>query len=78
MAKEVKRSSGKPRKNTHRLEFPSGEPNLDAVRALVKECLVPMLAEEFLRCRRAAVKPAVSEVTLNDPTFKAFDREGGL
>ncbi len=67
----------KPRKGTPRVELPVREPNVDAVRAFMRECLIPLLAEEFLRRRQVGIEDAIPTVTPEDPTFEAFDKEGG-
>jgi hypothetical protein len=38
----------------HRLELPVGEPDPVVLRAFIRECLVPLLAEEFLSRRSEA------------------------
>jgi hypothetical protein len=40
------------RKGKVTLELPVREPNIEAIRAFMNDCLVPLLAEEFLRSRQ--------------------------
>lgn len=65
------------RLNQLRLELPTGAPNLDALRAFMRECLAPLLAEEFVRRRQSAPGLPISEVHIDDPTIAPLYREGG-
>ena len=60
------------RKNSCRLLGPIGEPDYEALRSFIRECLVPLLAEEFLRQRDVAEKNTVQrQVNFQTP------RQGG-
>jgi hypothetical protein len=48
-------SDTKLRKGAYRLALPAGEANPKAVRSFMRECLVPLLAEEFLRRRDTTI-----------------------
>jgi len=48
-----------PRKGNPRIALPMKDANIDAVRSFMLECLVPLLAEEFLRYRSHA---GISEI----------------
>ena len=57
------RSSTRQRKNSCRLVGPFVNPDQEAVRRFMKECLVPLLAEEFLSQRDAAAENTVPQQT---------------
>jgi hypothetical protein len=62
------------RKNSCRLGGPFGDPDQEAVRSFMRECLVPLLAEEFLRHRELAG----AKVTVQQQTnFGTPMQEGG-
>jgi len=48
------------RKGAVTLELPVQEPNIAAIRAFMNECLVPLLAEEFLRRRQRGDEQSVT------------------
>jgi hypothetical protein len=50
-------------KRTTRIVLPTQPTNTDAVRAFMRDCLVPILAKEFLRQRETA---AHTEITVSD------------
>jgi hypothetical protein len=50
------------------LEIPAGEPDLSALRSVMREWLVPRLVEEFLHERGIELK--YSRVHTRNPTFK--------
>ena len=52
-------SPNKLRKGAYRLVLPVGEPSPDAIRSFMLECLVPLLAEEFLRRRKNAATTGI-------------------
>jgi hypothetical protein len=54
-----------------------GDPNTPAVRAFMLECLVPLLAEEFLKRRAAVLSPPLS-TTSRKASFEPLGKEGGL
>jgi hypothetical protein len=60
----------------HRLELPVGEPDPQVLRAFMRECLVPLLAEEFLN-RRADAEARDSDANLDKPTIELYGREDG-
>ena len=66
----------KSRKGSHRLVIPVGDPDTPAVHAFMIECLVPLLAEEFLKRRDATLSQAFS-APARKPTFRALGKEGG-
>jgi hypothetical protein len=74
---KTKSRKGSPRKGSHRLVLPVGDPDTSAVRAFMLECLVPLLAEEFLKRRAAALSPPLSTMPRKS-TFEALGKEGGL
>ena len=62
------------RKNSCRLDGPFGKRDQEAVRCFMRDCLAPLLAEEFLRHRDAAdAKNAVQQ----QENFAASLQEGG-
>lgn len=67
----------KSRKGTYRLSRPVVEHHPEAVLSFMRDCLVPLLADEFLRRRESA---ALSAGTLepDKPTFEPLGKEGGL
>jgi hypothetical protein len=67
----------KSRKGSHRLVIPVGDPDTPAVHAFMIECLVPLLAEEFLKRRAAALSRPLTTMPAK-PTFEPLDKEGGL
>jgi hypothetical protein len=56
----AKPGSGK-RKETQ-LELPTGEPDLDALRSVTREWLVPRLVEKFLRMHRVELRYSQTSV----------------
>jgi hypothetical protein len=40
-----------------KLEFPTGQPDLDALRSVTREWLVPLLVERFLREQGVRLRP---------------------
>ena len=49
-------SAGEPNRREARLKIPAGEPDLSALRLVMKEWLVPRLVDEFLRERGIQLK----------------------
>ena len=68
-------STPKLRKGVHRLELPVGEPRPEVIRLFALECLVPLLAEEFLRTTGPA-RPKNS-VTSGKRTAGVLGKETG-
>jgi hypothetical protein len=66
-------SNTKLRKGACRLALPEGKPHPDAVRSFMLDCLVPLLADEFLKRREATVPPAIP-VEPKKPTSKPHGR----
>ena len=62
------------RKNSYQLVMPTGEPDRDALRSFMFDCIVPLLAEEFLRRREAAAAIAVNR---DKQTYQLWGKEGG-
>jgi hypothetical protein len=60
----------------HRLELPVGEPDPEVLRKFMRECLVPLLAEEFLS-RRSDAEAKESNTNFDQPTSEVFGREDG-
>jgi hypothetical protein len=60
-----------------RLLLPVADHDMGAVRAFALECLVPLLAEEFLKRRDGAVSPPSSTMP-RKPSFGPLGKEGGL
>jgi hypothetical protein len=60
----------------HRLKLPVGEPDPEGLRSFMRECLVPLLAEEFLS-RRSGVETPNIYPNLDGPTSQLFGREDG-
>jgi hypothetical protein len=62
----------------HRLEVPVGEPDPEVLRVFMRECLVPLLAEEFLSRRSdAEAKESNTNTNFDTPTSQVFGREDG-
>jgi hypothetical protein len=70
-------SKVKPRKGSCRIVMPTGKPDAEALRSFMLDCVVPLLADEFLK-RRSAVSPAAIQVIEDDPTSQLLGEEGGL
>lgn len=68
-------SSPKPKRGAARLEMPVGKPSREFLLSFVRECLAPLLAEEFLRTRRS-IQPE-GAVTPKKPTTGVPGEEGG-
>jgi len=63
-------------KRTTRIILPTQESNPDAIRAFMRNCMVPILANEFLRLRNAS--PSDSMTAVNDKrTFEPLGKEDG-
>jgi hypothetical protein len=60
----------------HRMELPVGEPDPEILRVFMRECLVPLLAEEFLS-RRSVAEAKESNTNFDTPTSQVFGREDG-
>lgn len=67
----------KVRKGSYRIEMPTGKPDAEALRSFMLDCVVPLLAEEFLK-RRTAMSPVAIQVNEDDPTSQLQGEEGGL
>jgi len=67
----------KTRKGSYRIEMPTGEPDADALRSFMHDCIVPLLAQEFLK-RRTAMSRAAIQVDDDEPTSQLQVKEGGL
>lgn len=65
------RTKAKTRRRTCVFQLPAGELNLEALRSFMRESLVPLLAEEFLRLKQ------VTEANVNDSNTALLSREGG-
>ena len=63
-------------KRGHRLELPVGEPHPEVLRTFMRECLLPLLAEEFLS-RRSDAQAKESDANFDKPTSQVFGREDG-
>jgi hypothetical protein len=63
----------KQRKNATRIALPIKEANTEAVRLFMLDCLVPILAKEFLR-RRDTTEHAPIAVNSQKPTTGSFGR----
>jgi hypothetical protein len=61
-------SAGEQNRREARLEIPASEPDLSALRSVMREWLVPRLVEDFLRERGIELKH--SRVHTRNPTFK--------
>ena len=61
------------RKNATRIALPIKEANTEAVRSFMLDCLVPILAKEFLR-RRDTTEHASIAVNAQEPTTGPFGR----
>jgi hypothetical protein len=66
----------KPGRRGHRLELPGGDPEPEILRAFLRECLVPLLAEEFLS-RRGTPGVRDSDSNSDKPTSEVLGREDG-
>jgi hypothetical protein len=62
------------RRGNPRIVLPVKETNIVAVRNFMLECLVPILAEEFLRRRGDAEESRIKPETSN-PTFQPVGKE---
>lgn len=60
----------------HRLELPVADPNTEALGSFMRECLVPLLAKEFL-ARRVTTSPTPNRVKAHKSTFRPLGKEGG-
>jgi hypothetical protein len=60
----------------HRLELPVGEPDPEVLRTFMRECLVPLLADEFLS-RRSGTEAPKSDPKFDKPTSQVVGREDG-
>jgi hypothetical protein len=69
-------SAIKLRKGTPQIVLPVKETNLDAVRSFMFDCLVPILAQEFLR-RRDYPKQSQTEPISRNRTTTPFGKEDG-
>ena len=67
----------KQRKNPTRIALPIKEANTEAVRSFMHDCLVPILAKEFLRLRDSAQHAPIT-VKANKRTSTPFGKEDGL
>jgi hypothetical protein len=67
----------KSRKSSRAVVLPVGDPDTPTVRAFMLECLVPLLAEEFLKRRDAALSQSFSAIP-RKPSFGPLGEEGGL
>jgi hypothetical protein len=67
----------KPRKGSYVLVMPTGEPDPEALRSFMFDCVVPLLAEAFLK-RRADTAEAAIQVNSENQTSHSLDKEGGL
>ena len=65
----------KPRSNRYRLQMPAGSPPTETVRAFALDCLVPLLAEEFLRLQQSA-QPHTAVIP-KKPTTGLHGKEDG-
>ena len=72
----VASSALKLRKGTPRIVLPAKEVNDRAVRSLINDCLVPLLAQEFLR-RRGSAEQSKTDPMSSDPTFAPLGKEDG-
>ena len=66
-----------PRKGSPRIMLPVQETNIEAVRSFMRECLVPILAKEFLRQRSASSLERSSEAFASVSTSEATGRRDG-
>jgi len=64
------------RRGTSKIALPRGEPDVDAIRSFMIDCLVPVLAEEFLRQRETSTRLR-AETTANNPTSALLGRKVG-
>lgn len=69
-------SATKLRKGTPQIVLPAQEINVGAVRSFMLDCLVPILAEEFLR-RRDHPKRSQAEPISSNRTIAPLGKENG-
>lgn len=69
-------SATKLRKGTPQILLPVKETNVKAVRSFMLDCLVPILAEEFLR-HRDNPKKSQTEPISGNRTISPFGKEDG-
>jgi hypothetical protein len=69
-------NDGDRRKGTSKLALPRGESDVDAIRSFMVDCLVPILAAEFLRQRDDSTRLRVETMTKN-PTSEHLGRKVG-
>lgn len=59
-----------------RLEIPPGEPDLEALRSITREWLVPLLVEKFLREQGVELRSRPNTSLKKATNPKAIDKEG--
>jgi hypothetical protein len=64
----TKSSTSKLRKSAYRLVLPKGESSPSAVRSFMLDCLVPLLAEEFLKWREQTTTMGIATKPRNPTT----------
>lgn len=69
-------SATKLRKGTPQIVLPVKEFNVEAVRSFMLDCLVPILAEEFL-CHRDHPEQPQTEPISSNSTFAPLGKENG-
>lgn len=67
----------KSRKGSYRLALPVGESDFEAVRSFMLDCLVPLLADEFLKRREVTATETIT-IESRKLTSEPLDKEGGL
>lgn len=74
---DLAQEKARPKNSAPRIVLPAQKTNVDAIRSFMHDCLVPILAKEFLRLRDST-QYAPSTVKANKRTSTPFGKEDGL